>query len=110
MEQNLRGYQRAALLRQAHHLDPVAHVGKAGLTPQVAGHVDRELSQHELIKVRFTDFKAVKREITEQLSRDLRAILVGVIGNVGILYRQADREEDRAVELPRRKDDEGVKR
>lgn len=87
-------------MKQAHHLNPVAHVGKQGLTPELAAHVDRELAQHELIKVRFTDFKEVRRDIAVQLSRDLRALLVAVIGNVGILYREAADPADRRVELP----------
>tara|TARA_B100000614_G_scaffold238738_1_gene237784 strand:- start:576 stop:911 length:336 start_codon:yes stop_codon:yes gene_type:complete len=102
MNTELQGYQRAALMKQAHHLEPVAHVGKSGLSPELAAHVDRELSQHELIKVRFSDFKAVKREITEQLGRDLGATLVAVIGNVGILYRPAPDPEDRRIEVPDR--------
>lgn len=87
-------------MKHAHHLKPVATVGKYGLTPEVAAHVDRELAQHELIKIRFTDYKNVRRDITDQLSRDLAASLVQVIGHVGVLYRAADAPEDRTIELP----------
>ncbi len=87
-------------MKHAHHLKPVATVGKHGLTPEVAAHVDRELAQHELIKIRFTDYKSVRRDITDQLSRDLAASLVQVIGHVGVLYRPAEKPEDRAIELP----------
>ncbi|MEX2443816.1 MAG: YhbY family RNA-binding protein [Alkalispirochaeta sp.] len=100
---SLEGHQRAALMKLAHHLKPVATVGKLGLTPEIAAHVDRELAQHELIKIRFTDYKSVRRDITEQLSRDVSASLVQVIGHVGVLYRPADDPEDRAIELPPRK-------
>jgi RNA-binding protein len=100
MEETLKGNQRAALMKQAHHLQPVAVVGKHGLTPEVKDHVDRELHRHELIKVRFVDYKEVRREITEELSRELKALLVAVIGNVGILYRPADDPEDRRITLP----------
>lgn len=103
MEIELEGHQRAALMRQAHHLQPVATVGKQGLTPELLAHVDRELGQHELIKVRYGDHKAARREITEQLSRELQAVLVQVIGNVGVLYRPAPDPEDRTVDLPARK-------
>ncbi|MFW5826770.1 MAG: YhbY family RNA-binding protein [Alkalispirochaeta sp.] len=101
----LEGHQRAALMKYAHDLKPVAAVGKHGLTPEVAAHVDRELAQHELIKVRFTDYKSVRHEITEQLSRDLSAALVQVIGHVGVLYRPAENAEDRTIPLPAGKAD-----
>lgn len=100
METPLQGYQRAALMSQAHHLSPVAVVGKQGMTPELIAHVDRELSQHELLKIRFADYKAQRREITEQLSRELGATLVQVIGNIGVLYRPAADPADRVVELP----------
>ncbi len=96
----LEGHQRAALMKHAHDLKPVAAVGKHGLTPEVAAHVDRELSQHELIKIRFTDYKSVRHDITEQLSRDLSATLVQVIGHVGVLYRPAENSEDRTITVP----------
>ena len=101
MLESLTGQQRAALMKQAHHRAPVARVGKHGLTPQLASHVDRELAQHELIKLRFSDFKEVRRDITRQLAADLGAVLVSVIGNVGILFRQADDPAARHVEFPR---------
>jgi RNA-binding protein len=87
-------------MKLAHHLKPVATVGKQGLTPEVSAHVDRELAQHELIKIRFTDYKSVRRDITGQLSQDLSATLVQVIGHVGVLYRPADDPEDRSIEIP----------
>lgn len=100
MINSLEGHQRAALMKHAHHLKPVATVGKQGLTPEVAAHVDRELAQHELIKIRFTDYKSVRRDITQQLSQDLSATLVQIIGHVGVLYRPAEDPEDRTIELP----------
>ncbi len=100
MEDALTGSQRAALMKEAHHLDPVAAVGKNGLTPEVREHVDRELERHELIKVRFVDYKEDRREITEALSRELNAVLVSVIGNVGVLFRPASDPEKRRITLP----------
>jgi RNA-binding protein len=100
MRNRLEGHQRAALLKQAHELKPVATVGKAGLTQEVRDHVDDELSNHEMIKIRFGDFKAAKRDIAGRLSTELSASLVAVIGNVGILYRPADSQRERRISLP----------
>ena len=43
---------RLALRSQAHHLDPVVLLGANGLTDAVMQEIDRELTAHELIKVR----------------------------------------------------------
>jgi RNA-binding protein len=103
MVTNLEGYQRAALMKYAHHLKPVASVGKHGLTPQLAAHVDRELQQHELIKIRFVDFKPVRGDITRQLGADLDATVVSIIGNIGVLYRESPDPERRTVMIPERR-------
>lgn len=100
MVQTLTGFQRAALRRAAHHLEPVVMVGRAGATEDVARHASRELDNHELIKVRFTDHKDERRALSEALSADLEATLVGVIGNVAILYRRARDPERRRIVVP----------
>lgn len=45
------GKERAALRSQAHHLEPVVHVGKESLTPDVTRAIDEALEARELIKV-----------------------------------------------------------
>jgi len=74
-------------MRAAHHLQPVAVIGRAGLTDAVRSHVDRELRNHELIKVRFVDHKELTRELTEQIGAELGATVVATIGHTAILYR-----------------------
>ncbi len=101
--QSLAGYQRAALLRQAHSLSPVAMVGKQGATQSLVAHVDQELDNHELIKVRFSDFKDERRSLAEELSEQTGAILVAVLGHVAILYRAAEDPADRRISVPVRK-------
>ncbi|TVR68900.1 MAG: YhbY family RNA-binding protein [Spirochaetaceae bacterium] len=100
--QRLAGYQRAALQRQAHHLAAVATVGKQGITEQVVLHVERELTNHELIKVRFSDFKEERRPLAEMLAGRTQAALVSVIGHVAILYRSAPDAQNRRIHLPER--------
>ncbi len=102
MEQRLTGYQRSALLKEAHHRKPVATIGKAGPGPDVRSHIDRELEHHELIKIRFSDFKERRREITSDLCDSLGAVLVAVIGNIGIIYRPAADPEAQRIHVPRR--------
>ncbi|SIQ65119.1 RNA-binding protein [Alkalispirochaeta americana] len=98
----LAGYQRAFLLRQAHRLNAVATVGKQGPSESVHRHVDQELDNHELIKVRFSDHKDDRREIAQALARELQATLVAVVGHVAILYRPSRDPEQRKLHLPER--------
>jgi RNA-binding protein len=80
--------QRAALRRQAHDLKPVVMIGKNGMSDQLIETIDRELTAHELIKVKFVAFQDEKREIMEQIVEATGSDQVGMVGNVAILFRE----------------------
>ena len=48
----LAGSDRRHLRRLAHELEPVVHVGAAGVTESVIAALDRALRDHELVKLR----------------------------------------------------------
>ena len=79
---------RRKLKAKAHHLDPVVMVGQKGFTESLTRAVDKALSDHELIKIKFVDFKDAKRELTDEIVSSVDAGLVGIIGNIAILYRE----------------------
>ncbi len=83
----LNGSQRKYLRGEAHHLKPLVMIGAKGVTPQLIGSVDLALSDHELIKVKFIEFKESKKEISAQIAQATKSELVGLIGNIAILYR-----------------------
>jgi RNA-binding protein len=93
--------QRQFLRRSAHDLKPNIQVGKNGVTPQLVAGVGVELDTHELIKVKFMEFREEKRELAEDLAAQLAAALVAMIGNTAILYRQQPDPEKRKILLPR---------
>ena len=66
---SLAGYQRSFLKRMAHHLKPVVMLGQAGLTPEIIKAVDQSLGSHELIKLKFQDFKSDRRVLSEEIAR-----------------------------------------
>ena len=80
--------RRAELKAKAHELDPVAHIGKYGVTPESLAHIDKALTDHELIKVKFIGFKEARRELSEEIAGATSSALVDVIGNIAILYRE----------------------
>ncbi len=102
----LKGYQRAELMKLAHHLDPVVTIGKNGASEALERHFERELEQHELVKVRFSDHKEARRQIAPDLAGKTGAILVSVVGHVAVFYRQARNPELRTIRIPYRPGDE----
>mgnify|MGYP001051370457 CR=1 FL=1 len=93
--------QRDYLRREAHSLKPLVQIGKQGLTEAVQASIEQALSTRELIKVKFLDFRDQKQELSEELARNLGGILVSVIGNIAIIYRQHPDAEKRQIVLPR---------
>ena len=91
--------QRKILEKAAHDLQPVVIVGGAGMTEGVIQMADKALSDHELIKVKFNEYKEEKQELTTELSEKTNSTLVRIIGNVAILFREAEKEEDRKFKL-----------
>jgi RNA-binding protein len=98
MEQ-LKGSQRKYLRSQAHHLRPLVIIGAKGLTSQLIGSVDLALKDHELIKVKFGEFKEENKEISGQIAQATKSEVVGIIGNIVILYRQHPEPEKRKIKV-----------
>jgi RNA-binding protein len=98
--QQLTNTQRDYLRRQAHHLKPVVQIGKQGLTAQVQSTVDQALDAHELIKVKFMDFRDQKQELAQEIAAASGGTLIGIIGNIAILYREQPDPQKRKIAIP----------
>ena len=94
------GSDRKYLRQLAHPLKPLVQIGSAGVTDALIAAVDTALSDHELIKIRFLDYKGEKKELAGQIAEKTGADIAGVIGHVAILYREAPDEDKRKVKLP----------
>lgn len=93
--------QRKFLRAQAHHLDPVVLIGKSGVTDALIGATSAALDAHELVKVKFNDFKDQKTDLIGEIVSRTKSELCGSLGHVAILYRQQKDEDKRKIELPR---------
>ncbi len=104
----LEGFQRKFLRGVAHTMKPVIFIGQKGLTPQVMTSAKEAIESHELIKVKFNDFKEKeqKEEIAARLEKETGAENVGMIGHTVIFFRQKTDPEKRRITLPQR--EEGV--
>jgi RNA-binding protein len=82
----LTGRQRKHLRGLAHNLEPVVHVGGAGITDAVLRAVDAALTAHELVKVRLHE-PLDKHADADTIALETHAALCGLVGHVVILYR-----------------------
>ncbi|MEF3273844.1 MAG: YhbY family RNA-binding protein [Chloroflexus sp.] len=91
--------QRAYLRRLAHSLPVTVMIGKHGLTENILSKVEQELDAHELIKLRFIDYKDEKAVLLETITATTRAELVAIVGHTAILYRQHADPQQRKIRL-----------
>ena len=80
--------QRAALRSRAQSLSPVVMVGHDGITEGVIAALDQALTDHELVKVRFQDFKDMALDLAEELAQKTESTKIAVTGFTAVFYRR----------------------
>ena len=81
--------QRAQLSALAQNLEVVVHIGKDGVTPNVAASAEQALLARELIKCRVLENSMLTaREACDMLSEACSTEQVQVIGTKFVLYRK----------------------
>ncbi|MDP3376004.1 MAG: YhbY family RNA-binding protein, partial [Hydrogenophaga sp.] len=86
--------QRKVHRAEAHHLDPVVHIGGDGLTPAVKKEIDGALKAHGLIKIRvFNDDRAARESMLQALAGELDAAPIQHIGKLLVLWRPMPEKE-----------------
>lgn len=92
--------QRSFLRSMAHNIDPVAYLGKQGLTENVIKQIDVCLEARELVKVKLQegcDLDA--KEVANEVAKKLGAEFVQAIGHKFTLYRES--KDNKQIELPK---------
>ncbi len=78
------------LRSKARALNPVAHIGKEGITPKVIEEISRQLRQQKLIKIRappaFFEGKS-KKEVARALAAQVNAELIDQVGFMIVLAK-----------------------
>lgn len=99
--EKLKGSERKYLRGLAHGIKPITFIGKQGLVESVVKAVDEALNTHELIKLRFIDFKEKdqKKEIIAGIEEATSSECVGLIGHHAIFFRQNKDPKKRKIEL-----------
>ena len=76
------------LKAKAQLLKPMLKVGKDGLSPAFVNAVHDALEHHELVKVKFDEFKEQKKELGPKLADRVAAQVVMQVGHVIVLFRR----------------------
>lgn len=100
----LEGFQKKYLRGLAHGMKPFVLIGQKGLTGELIKSVEQALETHELIKIKFNEFKEKgrKKEISENICEKTGAEVAGAIGHTVILYREQKDPEKKKIFLPDR--------
>lgn len=81
---------RASLRSKAQTLDPVVMVGHGGISDGVISALEEALTSHELVKVRFQDFKDQVKILAGELANATASDLVATTGFTAVYYRKND--------------------
>lgn len=80
--------QRRHLRALGHHLEPVVHVGKDGITPGLITALDQALETHELVKVRIGQNAVVETAgAATQMAVESGSEVAQVLGSTILLFR-----------------------
>ncbi|MDO9438274.1 YhbY family RNA-binding protein [Hydrogenophaga sp.] len=101
--------QRKVHRAEAHHLDPVVHIGGDGLSAAVKKETDAALKAHGLIKIRVLNDDRVARDtMLQTLAEELDAAPIQHIGKLLVLWRPMP-EKEKAVDEDRKPGPRDVK-
>lgn len=93
--------QRAYLKGLAMNIDPIFHIGKASLTPELTAAVREAIDARELIKVAvLKNCDDDPRELADVLAERTGSQPVQVIGKKIVLYKEAKEPKKRKIKLP----------
>lgn len=100
--QELTGFQKKYLRSLAHSMKPVVFIGQKGVNAMLIKAIQEALEAHELIKIKFIEFKQKdqKKALCEKIERRTKCFLVGLIGHIGIFYRMHPDPRKRKIKLP----------
>ena len=82
---------------EGRRLEPLARVGKEGVSAELVSSLRQLLEAHELVKLRFVAHKEERRAMSREIAEQAGAELVDVIGHVAVLYRAAQKPKPGAL-------------
>ncbi|MBF0611290.1 MAG: ribosome assembly RNA-binding protein YhbY [Magnetococcales bacterium] len=92
--------QKKHLRGLAHPLKPLIQIGKGGLSSAVEEQLEQAFNDHELVKIKFNEYKEEKTELATTLATARGGQVVGIVGHVAILFRSHPKPEKRRIVVP----------
>ena len=94
----LRGKQKQFLKKEAHHLQAIFQVGKAGLTDEIVKQIDEALEKRELIKISLLqNTDETTDEVATKIAKELDTTVVQEIGKTIIFFLESSQEKNRRI-------------
>jgi len=97
--EELNNAQIRKLKGMAQRMDASLKVGKQGLSDGFIKTLNEELDRHELVKLKFVEFKEQRKELAPQLAEKTQSHLVTLLGNVVVLYRPNPDESKQKIKF-----------
>jgi RNA-binding protein len=88
MVEELSNREMRELKARAQRIKPLLKVGREGLSAAFLKATDDALAHHELVKVKFDEFKEQKKELGPELARQANANMIMQVGHVIVLFRR----------------------
>ena len=100
--EELTSQQKRYLKGLAHGLKPLVLIGKKGLSPNLFSALNEALKIHEIIKVKFLEFKEkeLKKSMADSIGKETKARLVGIVGHMAVFSRRQADPERRKIGFP----------
>ena len=83
------------LKARSQKLKPVVHVGHEGITDALIAALDQALADHGLVKVRFTDHKSERKQLSSDLATQTNSRRILLVGHTVTIYRTPSSKPDR---------------
>jgi RNA-binding protein len=101
--EKLEGFQKKYLRGLAHSMKPIVFIGQKGLADSVVRSVSEAFEKHELIKIKFIEYKekSQKKEIAGEIEKKTGGELIGIIGHTAIIFRQHPDSEKQKILVPK---------
>ena len=97
--EELNNAQIRKLKGMAQRMDASLKLGKQGLSDGFIKTLSEELDRHELVKLKFVEFKEQRKELAPQLASRTQSHLVTLLGNVVVLYRAHPDESKQKIKF-----------
>jgi RNA-binding protein len=88
MPEPISNAEKRKLKAASQHLKANLKIGRAGITPQLIAALEEILKHHELVKVKFDEFKEERKTLAPQLAEKTASELIWMVGHVAVLYRK----------------------